>query len=232
MKSLRYKNIQREIIFDRKTIYYLDIENIRFYREFILGIRNQIENEDEYATLYDDEGQLPFGKHVFFVNDPLLMELDEKKLNASIQKDLTTHLCHQSKEEYEILLSQISEYLDKISYDYAVPLTFDDELPISSFLKAFSLRYDKEKGDVLENLLNQTRTISSVFGFSVFIFMNLCDYLTRKELEAFDAEMRSLELDYLILSNHLPYYRLEHEFIIRVDDDLCELHIDSENAKD
>lgn len=231
MKKIMHKNIQKEIVFDRDSLYYLCIENIIFYREFILGVQNQIETDEEYILLYGDEKNIKLGKCFALIDDPLMMQIDDKKLNTSIQKDVSSHINVESKERYEILLQQISEYIESISYDYPIALRYEDNLPLASFLKAFSLSYTSEKGTVLENILNNVKALTSVFGYEIYMFLNLCDYLDKSEMITFEKEMKSMELDFFIVSNHLPKYRTDDEFIIHIDDDLCELHIDSKEKQ-
>lgn len=43
--------------------------------------------------------------------------------------------------------------------------------------------------------------------------------------------MKSMELFPVLVSSHLPSYKTDDEFVILIDEDLCELHIDSNTQK-
>ena len=231
MRVLKHTRIEKEIEFNESTNYYLCIENPRFYREFISTIDEDSDDSDSKIFLEENGKPLKIGKNLFVIHDPLNTELDEKKLNASIQKDLATSVDPQENEKYLSLINEINEYIDSISYDYPLHLSYDSEMGLASFLKAFSIRYESNKEDVLINRLENIKILSSVFNYKTIIVRNLADYLTQEELNMFFKESRKLEIDILILSSHLPSYDFDNQSIIRIDSDLCELHIDSISEK-
>ena len=162
----------------------------------------------------------------------LSTELDEKKLNATIQKDLAASVDYQENEKYLSLINEINDYIDSISYDYPLHLSCDSERGLSAFLKAFSIHYESNTNDILISRLENIKILSSVFNYKTIIIRNLADYLTQEELNMFFKECRKLETDILVLSSHLPNYDFDNKFIIRIDSELCEIYIDSTSKKE
>lgn len=232
MRVLKHAKIEKEIEFNEWTNYYLCIENPRFYREFISDVDTESDDSDKKVFLEENNKLLKIEKNLFLIHDPLSTELDEKKLNASIQKDLATSVDSQENEKYLSLINEINDYIDSISYDYPLHLSYDSERGLSAFLKAFSIHYESNTNDILISRLENIKILSSVFNYKTIIIRNLADYLTQEELNMFFKECRKLETDILVLSSHLPNYDFDNKFIIRIDSELCEIYIDSTSKKE
>lgn len=232
MRVLKHAKIEKEIEFNESMNYYLCIENPRFYREFISDVDAESDDSDKKVFLEENNKLLKIEKNLFLIHDPLSTELDEKKLNASIQKDLATSVDSQENEKYLSLINEINDYIDSISYDYPLHLSYDSERGLPAFLKAFSIHYESNTNDILISRLENIKILSSVFNYKTIIIRNLADYLTQEELNMFFKECRKLETDILVLSSHLPNYDFDNKFIIRIDSELCEIHIDSSSKKE
>lgn len=232
MRVLKHTKIEKEIEFNESTNYYLCIENPRFYREFISDVDTESDDSDKKVFLEENNKLLKIEKNLFLIHDPLSTEIDEKKLNASIQKDLAASVDSQENEKYLSLINEINDYIDSISYDYPLHLSYDSERGLSAFLKAFSIHYESNTNDILISRLENIKILSSVFNYKTIIIRNLADYLTQEELNMFFKECRKLETDILVLSSHLPNYDFDNKFIIRIDSELCEIYIDSSSKKE
>ncbi len=232
MILVKNRYLSQNLSLSRDSLCYLTIENQNMYRSFLLGIqRQQKEEEEGYLLVYRDEKEVKVNKEVCLLTDILNFEFDEKKAALAIQKDVGTKVDRQKFEKYELLLNAISDFIDEVSYDYQLPLTYDSEMTLPAFLKAFSLNVDSSSDSFLSMLVQKIKILTFVFHYSIFIFVNLCDFLSKEELIFFKKEMNLLEVDFLIISSHLPNYRINHEQIIRIDSDLCELDVDLENQK-
>lgn len=53
MIVIRSKDFDQELSLDSNKFYSLVIENVSFYRAFYIGLKNQIENGDDYL-FYED----------------------------------------------------------------------------------------------------------------------------------------------------------------------------------
>ena len=232
MKVLKHKRIEKEFEFNDDTNYYLCIENPKFYRDFIKELSSPSDDETSNILLLENNKQRKVTKNLCFVPDPFCFARDEKKLNTSIQKDLASSIDPQENEKFLSLRNEINDYLESISYDYPLKLSYDSEMSLSSFLKAFSINYESRTDDFLLCRLEKIKILSSIFKYNTFIILNLSDFLTKDELNSFFYEIRKMEVSVLILSSHLPSYEFANEFIVRIDNDLCELHIESEKKKD
>lgn len=225
MMILKHPNIEKEIEFKDNKFYYISIENAYKYRNMIFQLLNDVFDESSFH-LFDGEIELNPSKSIFFVDNPSNISFDEKKLNLMIQKDITGSVDVMENEAYLELVNRINEYISSITYDYPLQLKFNCEMDLITFLKAFSLGYGGDNEDFLITLIEKIKILVEVFNYKVIILHNLCDYLSADEFDNFVFEMRKLEIPFLILSSHMPLYKNDEEFIIRIDSDLCELHIE------
>ena len=226
MIVIRSKDFDQELNLDSNKFYSLVIENVSFYRTFYIGLKNQIENGDDYL-LYEDtnDKKESIDKDCYLIENPLNVQIDEKKINLVIQKSIGTKQPPEMRESYQVLLSKINEFINSISYDYYLPLIFDDGLTLVNFLKAINLRIADTTDNPVDQLVFKIRELSYILGFKVFFIMNLYDYFTPNEIESIHKELNSLEIKMINISSHRNKYKINNEFIVDIDEDLAEIHI-------
>jgi len=231
MRVIKQPHIDQDIILNKDNFYNVVIENQINYRQYLQSLKNQLENKDPFLLLYDNDKEKELDKEAFLIDNPLSIQIDEKKMNTLIQKEIAAKITEDQKEKFEILQHQITEYIESISMDYPLPVSFDLDYSLISLLKSISLQTASDFPSYLEYLVNQIKKISFVLKYNVFFIVNLQDYLSDEEMQSFIKEMNSLEIFFVIVSSHLPISRISNEFIIQIDKDLAELHIDSKEQK-
>lgn len=231
MRVIKQPHIDQDIILNKDNFYNVVIENQINYRQYLQSLKNQLENKDPFLLLYDNDKEKELDKEAFLIDNPLSIQIDEKKMNTLIQKEIAAEITEDQKEKFEILQHQITEYIESISMDYPLPVSFDLDYSLIALLKSISLQTASDFPSYLEYLVNQIKKISFVLKYNVFFIVNLQDYLSDEEMQSFIKEMNSLEIFFVIVSSHLPISRISNEFIIQIDKDLAELHIDSKEQK-
>lgn len=164
-------------------------------------------------------------KDCYLIENPLNVQIDEKKINLVVQKSIGTKQPPEMRESYQVLLSKINEFINSISYDYYLPLIFDDGLTLVNFLKAINLRIADTTDNPVDQLVFKIRELSYILGFKVFFIMNLYDHFTPNEIESIHKELNSLEIKMINISSHRNKYKINNEFIVDIDEDLAEIHI-------
>jgi len=231
MRVIKQPHIDQDIILNKDNFYNVVIENQINYRQYLQSLKNQLENKDPFLLLYDNDKEKELDKEAFLIDNPLSIQIDEKKMNTLIQKEIAAEITEDQKEKFEILQHQITEYIESISMDYPLPVSFDLDYSLISLLKSISLQTASDFPSYLEYMVNQIKKISFVLKYNVFFIVNLRDYLSDEEMQSFIKEMNSLEISFAIISSHLPLAKLPNEFIIQIDKDLAELHIESKEQK-
>ena len=228
MIFIQHTNIDYQITIRSDVRYNIVIENPFFYREFVSGLKEQIDEDVSYVHIYKDMKEVSLSKYVFLISDLNNVQMDDKKIASYIQKDVGSHLTDEQKSTFQNIVNTIDEYVESVSCLYQVPLQFDSDISFTSFFKALSLTSNYQGKNYLETLILKILNIRLMTKTDILIFVNLHDFLSEEEFLLFDKEMMSNEIDYLIVSSHLPVSKPSKEFIIRIDNDLCELHIDND----
>ena len=232
MKRLSHKWFDEPIELSREEHYHLIIEDPKRYRDFLLELREVTNGTpSEMFRYYDDEKECSFSKDIYLIENPLDIPFDEKKLNLTIQKDLSSKISYHEKEEYLLLIQKINEYIENISNDYPLFLDFDHDMPLLNFLKAFSLQYSGDEEDYLSYLVHKLRILSQVFSYKIFIIQNIHDYLTQDEIILLEQEMLSLEIIGIFISNHVSKTHFSNEIQFILDEDLAVIRVDCKNQK-
>ncbi|MFA6861424.1 MAG: type II-A CRISPR-associated protein Csn2 [Bacilli bacterium] len=231
MKVIKYKDIDQDICLSKTEFFNLVIESPIFYRQYLQGLKNQLDNKDPFLLEYENDKEIELSSDAFLVSNPLEITIDEKKMNTAIQKEIAGKITISQKEDFEKLQKEINDYIESISLDYPLPVSFDMDFSLLTLLKSISLQTSDDFPNFLEYLINQIKKISFVLKYKTFFIVNLHDYLSNEEMISFIKEMDSLEIGCVLLSSHLPLSKLPNEYIIRIDNDLAELHIESDSRK-
>ena len=229
-RILRHHRIEAEIILESDTYTTLAIESPSLLRTFLDGVERQIETGEPFFHLYDGNKEIPFEKSCYFIRDCFNPALDNKKVENTITKEVVSSISDEEQTEFQRLINELSQWVEKVAFDFPIPLTIETDINPGVLLKALSLSPHRKTDDFLENLVLSIRILSHVTKKNVFILYNLQDYLSEDELYSFHKEMQKMEIVFFILTSHLPLRKTSHEKIIRIDEDLFEQHIDFKTA--
>lgn len=226
MITLANKNIEKKMSLSSVKFYNLIFESPIEFRKTITALKEQLDGDEEFFLAYTEKEDIKLSKYGYIIETPLNIQVDEKKTNLNIQKDIGTHIKSEEKEKFELLKQTINEYISEITYDYNLPVSMDDDINLTSFLKAMSLSYQDNSESFIERFINKIKLISFIFGYKIFFFINLHDYFSNDEMETIFLQLDLLEISYILISSHAPKQKISKEFLIIIDEDLCELHIE------
>ncbi|MDD5885537.1 MAG: type II-A CRISPR-associated protein Csn2 [Erysipelotrichaceae bacterium] len=231
MKILQFPSVEQNIELKPDVFFHIVWDDPHAFREGLSSLDNQLLTGEDFVSYWLDNEKKDLSKDAFLVENPLKIEFDQKKTDALVQKDIQKSMAQERKDEYAELIQKINEYIEKISFDYAIPLTFDADISLATFLKAVSLTSEADYDTYFDYLVATTKKISFILGYRIFFFVNLHDYLRPDELQNFVSTMRQLEIDLVLLSSHRPTTLLSDEFLIEIDSDHVELHIEPKSLK-
>jgi len=216
--------IEKNIELNKNYFYSIIYENIEDYRNFLDHLVQCIEGEEEFISLYKDEDKLEISKSIYFVESLYNLELDDKKIQNYVYKDINKYLSQDKKIEFQELNNQIIEYIRSVTYDYKVPLDLDEEIDLPSLFKVYSLKVEEDKSNYLTMIINKIKCISLLFNINVFVLNNIHLYLSSEEISLFFKEMNRLEI-YIINITAFRSDFNEYERAILIDNDKCEIYL-------
>ncbi len=219
----RYFEETLELGSDR--FFHVVIESPKVYRKFLLELMNQINGDGECLTLKNEDKEIDLAKAAALIKNPVFWEIDEKKVSNVVQKDIVASLGEERIAEYNNLLADIYRWMNSICLDYSLPISYETELPVSSFLKAFSVSSSTPNEDFLEQFVADIIRISSVFKKNVFFVVNAHDVFDENEIETIFQELKRNEISIVFVSAHKPGGYSASEKVVLIDSDLAELHL-------
>ncbi len=205
--------------------YHIVIEKKKTYREFLLELMDQINGEGECLVLKNNDKEIELSKSAILIKNPVFWEIDEKKVSTLVQKDIVMSLCEERISEYKKLLADINRWINAICLDYSLPISYDAELSVSSFLKAFSVSSPSQSEGFLEQFISNIKRMASIFKKDLFFVVNAYDVFDEKEIETIFQEMKRNEINVIFVSAHKPNSYSSSEKMIYIDCDLAELHL-------
>jgi len=228
MKEILIPNIDEKIYLSNNTLYNIVIENPHYLRTFVQKILNQIETGEEYLLCFDKLKEIDISKQMYLNTNPFTFEIDEKKASLAIQKDMVSKITHEQNEKYLILINEINDFISEIILDYPIALEYNSEISLSNLFKTISLTYVNNCESFLESMLLKIKVLYSIFHISIFIFLNIHDYLDTSEIDLLYREMIKLELTMILISSNAPKEKITEEYLVIIDKDLCEIHVDKQ----
>ncbi len=228
MKKLFSRYFEETLLLSGDHFYHLVIERQKTYREFLLSLSRQIEEVGDCLTIKECDKEIELAKCAVLVKNPVFWEVDEKKVSTIVQKDIVNSLSEERTAEYKSLLSDINRWINSICLDYSLPISYEADLSLQSFLKAFSVSSSFSKEDFLEQFIFDIQRISTIFKKDLFFIINAYDVFDEKEVETIFQEMKRNEINVIFISAHKPKEYSTSEKTILIDFDLAELHLHRE----
>lgn len=222
MRTIQIRNVDAKIKIDSFTIFNLIIENTTFLRNLVLDLSNDAESFE-----YLGENKTTFTNDSYFIFNLFDVALDSKKADSTLQKELSSRITYEQKEKFESLKLLIYDYINSITYDYPIPVSYNDDFPLSTLLKSISVTPEITSSSIIEEVIQNIKILSYLLKKDIFVIFNLKDFFSAEELTIFFKAMEQLEIKILLISSHTSP-RLENEQQIIIDKDLCELHIPEE----
>jgi len=228
MIEILIPKVEAKVYLSNNILNNIVVESPKLYRTIIKNIDNQIKLNEEYLVCFENLREINVSKKIYLYSGPCCSEMDEKKVSLAIQKDVVSKISLIQNEQYLLLVNTINDFVYGLINDYPIALEFDVSLSLVSLLKILSLTYSNNSESFLESLLLKIKVLNFVFGLTIFIFLNLHDYLDTDEIDSLFKEMCKLELNMLIISSNVPKEKNLNENMIIIDKDLCEIYIDNE----
>lgn len=209
-----------ELSLMENQMYTLVVENPRALCEILQDLVRQINGDTGEWILSETDTILPFAKNCALIDNPLMVNCNEKKILAKLYKELADNINSMMYEEYSQLNSDMVCFLEKLLH--TVPYHLDMELGIdaSTILKAYDVKMVEDGAAPLEILIDYLRAISSICGIRVVWLLNLKQFFSKEQIQQL-YEFCFYEKICLINLEGQKNYSLKQESCVIIDKDLC-----------
>ena len=217
---LIYSNYGIDLLLSDCQANTLVLENPIVFSDFLQELIKQTEGEEGDLILSEGDKVLSFPKNVVLISNPLLVDCNEKRILTKLYKELSDNVKDMAFEEYCEVNAHILEFLERIIETVPYHLDMDNDLEMVALLKAYNVRVVTEEADLLEQIIDYLRAISTICGIRVFVFLNLKQFFTPKQLKYLFEFCSYTKIYLLNLEGHKNYMAEQEKHVI-MDEDLC-----------
>ena len=174
------------IFFEENIHNVLVVENPTVLSNYILELKDQIGGFKGNFIFSDKKDDEELEENVCLIVDPFSLNLNSKefisKLNENLKKELL-----QPEYAYQIeeLNQKISKILGEISLSQSMLINYDCEFSPTSLLKISNVFVESTDSSLLNHICNYLELSSLYLGKKLYIFVNLKQFLSEKEVSLF-----------------------------------------------
>lgn len=217
--------IERELGLDielkENIISVVVIEKVESRLRIIDELYSQINGSEGNWILVENEKQFDLSKSVDMILEPFSVELNSKKIKNRLYQDIKEvaqeYYFSQGMELHSNICTYIENVLEKIPY----PIKYEDEWNLLEILKVYDVELEEESESKCEKLFNYIKLVNNVCGNSVFILVNIKQYLIEQQvLELYKLVMYS-KIQLVLIEFNMYNEKNNVEDIYVLDADGC-----------
>lgn len=209
-----------DLCLEENKITTIVIENPLVMSEVIRDISRQVNGEDGEWILSEQDKIFSIEKGSQFINNPLMVNSNEKRILTRLYKELFEQANTLMYEEYTQINSYIVSFLVRLLDTVPYHLDMEIDMDLTGILKLYGVKMESDGVGVLEVLIDYLRALSSICNIHVIWILNVKQFLTVEEVQQL-YEFCFYEKILLINLEGQKNYNLEHEKCVIIDKDLC-----------
>lgn len=222
MKIVNF-NFEHKLEFKENVITTLVIENQKCFREYINELIYQIEGNDGNFVLSDNNSEIKMSEKVTIVTDYYSLNDKISSYDSKLQNELKKIVVNDDLfTKGSEVISKILNFAEEIGMEIPYTLEFT-EPSLQNLIKFLKYRIVLDKNSLPELVLDFMKVSNWLVGLEIFVFVNICSFLTEDEIKILVSESLSLKYNLVFIENIKPTYSIDGEKLIIVDDDLCEI---------
>lgn len=170
-----------EIELKENVVSVIVVEDVASRLPIVDELYSQMMDKDGNWLLVENEKNYELGKNVEIILEPFSLELNNKKVKTKLYQDIKTiaqDFCFSQGLEVH---SHICKYLENLLERIPYSVKYEEEWNILELLKAYGVELEEESTSICEKLFNYIKLINQVCGISIFITVNLKQYLTKEQ---------------------------------------------------
>lgn len=223
MMELCHPDWEHRICVEEGSCTVLTIDNPKTMRTYVKELRGQCIGEDGLFVLADKAKQKKISESCVFVDFPLSVEIEDKKvitkvLNSLKAFALSEDMLSRTSELHSVLLKYAEELRETFQFNVNY-----DEPDVAMILKLFGFHIETEFENDLERILEYMNILHDVLGIGIFIFTGLRAFFSDEELNDLLQTAAPLKHTLVLLESSEKGKGLENTKYILIDKDNCEV---------
>lgn len=204
----------------------LVLENQDVYSEFMSKLQASTNGDIGAFALYEGEKKLSINKNIEIVFSPLLLDLNNKRIQQFLFKELKNLSNEVSYTQKEMINVQIVNYLDELSRRLPYPIRFNLNLDETLLYRQYDVRIEYDEGCLLEKLINYIQISSALCGTKVLFLCNIKAYFTSEQLQEIYSCAAYNKIYIILIENFESSCCIQGEKYYIIDKDKCFIQYD------
>lgn len=210
-----------EIELKENIVSVIVVEEVNLRLSMIDELYSQIMGKDGNWLLTENEKDYELGKKVEIILEPFSLDLNNRKVKTKLYQDIKNIAQDYSFSQGLELHSHICNYLENLLERIPYPVKYEEEWNILELLKAYGVELDEECDSICDKIFNYIKLINHVCGISIFITVNIKQYLTEEQiLELYKIAMYN-KIQLVLIEFNMINGKLDCEEIYILDKDRC-----------
>lgn len=205
------------------NLYTVVIENKRVLYDFEEYLYNDYEYNEKFISLVDDNKELDNKKFINFIPSFHNFDINNKKNLTSLYKIIKNTTFEEIKEKYDGIIKNIEDLMMNLSINSEFDLLYENDVSIEEIFKLINLRIDDNEENLPNKIVKYIEIINKLQGISIFLVMNVHDYLNNEEIKLIIKELKYKGVTIINIEKHNSFDVLDEEILNILDIDLCTL---------
>ena len=210
MKKLFVREINELVVLDKPLV------SIRFTDP--VAYRNFIFNLDDNLILSINDSQVNFQTKSLIINNPLNIEINDKKTLTSLYKKLTYRISDNIRKQIVKVENDIFDLIEMISMESDCMLEYADSFDIVKILQMYQVAIKEvKKENFLEFILTYIKINFELNNYSMVLSFGLTQSLTEEEIIILKNELAINQIcivDFYFNNNNpqIDYLTIDNEW--------------------
>lgn len=197
------------------------LEDIASRLSFVEEVYSQVMGKEGNWLLVENEKSYELGKKVEMILEPFSLELNNKKVKTKLYQDIKMIAQDDCFLQGLELHAHICNYLESLLERIPYPVKYEEDWNILELLKAYGVELEEECDSICERLFNYIKLINQVCGISIFITVNLKQYLTENQIFELYKLAKYSKIQLVLIEFNMSGKKMECEDIFILDKDRC-----------
>lgn len=196
------------------------MENPLVFTQLLQAIIRQIDGEEGDLLLSEGDKIFTFSKNVVLIDNPLIINCNEKRIITKIHKELGNIVNTEMYEKYSMLNAEIVKFVETVMDTVPYHLKMDYQVDVTELLKTYDVKIATEETDPLEKLIDYLRALHTICNVKIVMVLNLKQFFTEEQVKQV-YEFCFYEKMFLINVEGAKSYLTDVEKCVIIDKDLC-----------
>ncbi len=209
-----------ELNLSENRVYTLVVENQKAFCSIMQDLLMQVNGGSGEWILSEAENILPFARNCILIDNPLVVNCNEKKILTRLYNELAENVNDSMQERYTQLNSEVVMFLESLLQTVPYHLDFEVGVDLPAIFKTYSVKIAEDSTNPLEYLIDYLRAMRAICGIRIVWILNLKQYFSKEQVIQL-YEICFYEKIILINIEGQRNYSLESEACVIIDMDLC-----------